>query len=87
MSIISGHWEGCEEEEWGGMWIDVDKQKVQHKRVKTAEETVGVYFNVIGDCRCPNGYQKGSHNKHKGNQTVEITTHSEHCIKQGAFSI
>lgn len=44
-------------------------------------EYVSLCACVIGDCRGPNGFQKGSHNKHKGNQTVEITTRSKHRIK------
>lgn len=52
---------------------------------KCVEEIVGVNVRVslsvcvyvIGDCRGPNGFQKESHNKHEGNQTVEITTRSK----------
>ena len=42
---------------------------------------------VIGDCRGPNGFQKGSHNKHEGNQTVEITARSKYQEYAGRFAV
>lgn len=63
--------------------------EAEARRKKAAEETAcaseSVCVCVIGDCRGPNGYQKGSHNKHKGNQTVEITARSKHCIEHVCY--
>lgn len=84
MSIISGHWERWEKE--GGYCCREDEA-----REEQSEKTVGVSESVcVCACVClldwwlqigPNGFQKGSHNKHEGNQTVEITTRCKHRIK------
>lgn len=39
---------------------------------------VSVCACLSSGCRGPNGFQKESHNKRGGNQTVGIMTHSKH---------
>lgn len=67
-----------------GKWkLKHEGRKLQRKLRVCVSESVCV--RVIGDCRGPNGYQKGSHNKHKGNQTVEITARSKRCIEHVCY--
>lgn len=68
-----------------GKWkMKHERENLKRKHWVCMSECVNfcVCVNVIGDCNGANGFQKGSHNKHEGNQTVEITTGSKHRSKK-----